>query len=196
VDSVHQVGPADTGWGEQWATTDSRYRWRLRRTWPATLDAGPARLMVFVGLNPSDATHTRDDNTLRRGVGYAHREGCAGVELVNLSPKRAHRPLVMLAELMSHQDDPPWADDNMRTILGACTGATDPGRPAPLVVLAWGAWAAHARLEPIAAQVRDRLALEDVTCWALGFTQDGEPKHPLYLRADAPLARVPATVAW
>lgn len=199
MDSTRLAGAAPTGWGEAWFTSDRRYRWRLRRTWPPLLgQPDPGRLAVFVGLNPSDANHQRDDATLRRGVGYAHRDGCTGVEFVNLSPKVAHRPKVMLGDLAAGHPwtGPWWHEDNMATIVAACTGADTPGRPTPLVILGWGANATHKLLAPIADEVRDRLAYEGVTCWALGFSQKGEPLHPLFLPGNTPLVPVPTAVAW
>ncbi len=182
--SVHLVGPAPTGWGEAWFTEDRRYRWKLRRSWPPAL-GGAERGAVFAMCNPSDASHRRDDATVRRCAGYAKAWGCAYFEAVNLSPKVAHRPPVMLADLAAAGDPPWWHEENMRTIVATCAGVDAPAQP--LVVLAWGGIATRPAVAPLAALVRDRLALEGIPWHALGFTKDGEPKHPLFQPAAAPL---------
>jgi len=186
-----RTGPAPTGWGEAWFTKDGRYRWRLRRTWPQAPAMGEGeteeRHAVFVMCNPSDATATRDDATLRRCVGFAKAWGMWGADLVNLSPKVAHRPKVMLDELASHNGTwpPPWQDDNARVWLAACAGLGATLRP--LVVLAWGGIGSNPLVADLAGQVLDRLALEGIPWYQLGRTAKGEPVHPLYLRNDTPL---------
>ena len=51
-----------------WFSTDKRYRWALWRTW----NVNKGRV-VFIGLNPSTATETEDDPTVRRCIGFARR---------------------------------------------------------------------------------------------------------------------------
>jgi len=190
VDCLLRTGSAPSGWGEAWFTRDGRYRWRLRRTWPLAPAMGEGeceeRHVVFVMCNPSDAGATRDDATWRRCVGFAKAWGMWGAEAVNLSPKVAHRPKVMLDELASHGTwPPPWAEDNARVWLAACAGLHAPVQP--LVVLAWGGIASQPMVADLAGQVRDRLALDGITWHALGFTAKGEPVHPLYLPAGTKL---------
>ncbi len=77
---------------QSWAEISpcGRYRYRLGRAW------GPApRTMMFVMLNPSTADAYEDDPTIRRCVSFAKREGCTGIDVVNLS---SAAPLVPYAE--------------------------------------------------------------------------------------------------
>ena len=120
-------------------------------------------------LNPSTADERRDDPTIRRCVGFARRWGFGGVEIVNLFALRASDPRVL-----RRAGDPVGAA-NDRHIARAAARAT-------LVVLAWGACG---RLRGRSAEIRARLSRPAPRC--LGLTRSGEPRHPLYLRADARL---------
>jgi hypothetical protein len=175
-------------------TVGQPQRWSLQRSWghlPGWQDV-PRRTMVWVCCNPSSAGATVDDPTARRGIGYAEREGCTALEMVNLTPQIATRPVHL-----RYDPDPDayW----WKVILDAVTGGTDglhwgpvrvQGGPQipPLVMLGWGACTdTRPWLSGRAEAVRILLAQRAVPWQALGFTASGQPKHPLYLRADAPL---------
>lgn len=136
-----------------------QYRYELWRRW----DDRPYAL--FVGLNPSTADETEDDPTIRRCIRFAADWGFGGLCMANLFALRATDPRVMLA----HPE--PIGPDNDATL---CRLAVDAG----IVVAAWGAHGAH---RDRGREVLKMLAL-DVCC--LGQTKAGQPKHPLYLRAD------------
>jgi hypothetical protein len=68
---------------------DGLYRYRLTRTW------GTGPRMLYVMLNPSIADDTIDDPTVVRCIGFARREGCAGIEIVNLFAYRTPEPAVL-----------------------------------------------------------------------------------------------------
>lgn len=135
-----------------------------------TLTRGDAPRLCFVMLNPSTADATLDDPTIRRCLGYAKREGCAGLEVLNLYALRATNP----ADLWKHHD--PVGPDNDRELYWAASRYMR-------MVAAWGANAKPDRVK----QVRNILEGNGITLFHLGLTKDGSPKHPLYLRADAPL---------
>jgi hypothetical protein len=64
-------------------------------------------------------------------------------------------------------------------IIDACT-ARDIERPAPrIVVVGWGAAAAHPRLRRRADEVLDMLDGHHAGYWALGQTTGGHPVHPV-----------------
>ncbi|MCH7808802.1 MAG: DUF1643 domain-containing protein [Planctomycetes bacterium] len=63
-----------------------RYRYTLRREW------GEGRCCVFIMLNPSDADATETDPTLTRCIGFAKREGCGSLLIVNLYALRTPYP--------------------------------------------------------------------------------------------------------
>jgi hypothetical protein len=140
------------------------YRYTLTRTWG---DEPPA---VFVMLNPSTADAMADDPTIRRCKQFARRERCGGLAVVNLFALRATDP----RELRGHPD--PVGEDNDWHIRERCA-------PAALIVAAWGA---HGSLRGRDRAVTEFLRVEaDLRC--LGVTASGAPRHPLYVRGDAPL---------
>lgn len=143
------------------------YRYRLYRRWA---HGAP---MLFVMLNPSTADATEDDPTIRRCIGFAKREGMPAIEVVNLFAYRATDP----ADLAKAAD--PVGPENTRHILEAAIAA---GR----VVAAWGK-SVPSRLRARPAQILALLS-NRASVYAIG--KAGEPpaaRHPLYLRADAPL---------
>lgn len=130
---------------------------------------------LFVMLNPSTADASLDDPTIRRCKGFAQREGCTFLTVVNLFALRSTDP----DELARHPE--PVGVENVTHI------SRELRRHNPslghLVIAAWGAHP-MARHFGVTA-IRDRLREEGALC--LGMTKDGEPRHPLYLRADAAL---------
>lgn len=139
------------------------YRYLLEHRW------GSVAPMVLVMLNPSTADATRDDPTMRRALRFARREGCGGLIVVNLFALRATDP----AALTSHPD--PVGSDNDQ-VLCAAVGRGN------LVVAGWGAHGTP--------HGRDRAVLRllaPVRLRCLGLTAGGQPRHPLYLPATAPL---------
>lgn len=135
-----------------------------------TLTRGDEPRLCFVMLNPSTADATLDDPTIRRCLGFARREGCAGIEVLNLYALRATNP----ADLWKHAD--PVGPNNDWELSGAARRYTR-------MVAAWGANAKPERVK----QVRNILEGNGISLYHLGLTKAGQPKHPLYLRADAPL---------
>jgi hypothetical protein len=84
------------------------------------------RTALFMMLNPSTADATEDDPTIRRCTGFARREGCGVLEVVNLFAYRATDP----AELRTAPDPVgPANDHHIKAALGRVA----------LVVVAWGA---------------------------------------------------------
>lgn len=144
------------------------YRYRLWRVWD---DCRPA--MVWVMLNPSTADATEDDPTIRRCVGFAEREGFGGIDVLNVFALRATDP----KELLTHPD--PFGPDNETWLLG-CRRRHMMSH----LVMGFGAILSK-RLRPHYARAWCCVAGNDPHCF--GVTKDGWPRHPLYLRADAPL---------
>ena len=149
---------------------DGRYRFELSRYWEAGLPTA-----VFVMLNPSTADADEDDPTIRRCVGFAQREGCGGLTVVNLFAYRATDP----KHLKSVAD--PTGPDNAVKVGNVVGGATGP------VICAWGA---HKIVER--SGVARALKNHDGTV-CLGVTANGSPRHPLYVKGDAPLVPWPAS---
>ena len=80
---IHLPGLQTEGGSLSWAIfDDSRtHRLLLGRQWA---DASLWPTMVTVGLNPSDADHLKDDQTIRKEIGFAKRYGCGGLIKANL----------------------------------------------------------------------------------------------------------------
>lgn len=148
-----------------------RYRYTLTRTW------APGPRMLFVMVNPSTADASADDPTIRRCLAFAKREQCGSLDVVNLFAWRSPDP----ADLLAAED--PIGPRNDLAIVSAA------GR-ANLIVAAWGT--AHLATtegrKRFAGREGEVLALlPERDVYLLGRTADGTPRHPLYLRADAPL---------
>jgi hypothetical protein len=177
-------------------TAGQPQRWSLQRSWghlPGWQDM-PRRTMVWVCCNPSTAGAFVDDATVRRCLGYAERERCTALEMVNLTPQIATRP-VHLHGLSPGEQDWWWAQVAVDAVTGGLEGLHwgpirvqgGPETP-PLVMLGWGA-ATDTRpwLAERARMLRRFLAEHNVRWHALGFTASGQPVHPLYQRSDAQL---------
>lgn len=147
------------------------YRYLLTRRWA---EAGPSA--CFVMLNPSTADAEVDDPTIRRCIGFAKREGCALLTVVNLYGLRATDPADLVAAIRAGRDA--VGPDNVGRVRHAL-------READIRIAAWGAHPAATMLP--AGIVRG--SIRPIVMHALGVTRDGEPRHPLYLRSDAPLTR-------
>jgi hypothetical protein len=155
---------------------DGRYRYALTRVWDTSPDA---RCAVWLLLNPSRADAFRSDPTLTRCIQFSRREGCGGLIIVNLFAVRSPQPTVM----MSHPH--PVGEHNDRLL-----DLVADRLPGALWIAGWGAHGAH---QGRAAAVRAALAGR-VRLHHLGpLTKDGQPGHPLYLPATAPLNQLEPT---
>lgn len=146
---------------------DGVYRYWLERTW------GEGREhLVWVMLNPSTADHREDDPTIRRCIGFSQAWGFDGLIVVNLFALRATNP----RELATAADPIGPENDHWLDVAGA--HAADQGA---FVMAAWGANHAVAprRKDALAALTRRH----DVELRCLGTTQNGQPRHPLYVPA-------------
>lgn len=139
------------------------YRYALTRWWGNGPNCG------FIMLNPSTADAERDDPTIRRCIGFAQREGCGGLIVLNLFAFRATKPIDL-----AKAADPvgPQADHFLLDLIQNVDG--------PLIA-AWGShWIAGERAKDVTAMIGRH-------CVCLGKTKDGHPRHPLYVKGDAPL---------
>ena len=132
------------------------YRYGLERIW------GDGAPVVYVMLNPSTATELRNDPTIERCQRRAVALGFGAMRIVNLFAYRATWP-------------------------GDLRKASDPVGPANDAVLAewtWDAgmvlasWGVHGALLGRGAALAPLL---DGHVCHLGLTQDGHPRHPLYV---------------
>ena len=126
-------------------------------------------------LNPSTADADQDDPTIRRCIGFARREGCGGIAVVNLFAWRATDP-----DELPILDDEKVGPDNAFYVANIAAGRR--------VVIAWGA---HFAAHPFATlRMLELLYRVSAGVYCLGLTKDGKPRHPLYVRGDAPLVPI------
>jgi hypothetical protein len=148
------------------------YRYRLTREW------GSGTLLPFIMLNPSTADASIDDPTIRRCMGFAKREGAAGIVVANLYAFRATDP----DELWTAKNA--VGPENWVTLCALGTTAKYDGMP---IICAWGVLGSiQGKDASVVALLRELVPLK-----CLGKTNGGHPRHPLYLRADQPLEPFP-----
>jgi hypothetical protein len=148
-------------------SNDGVHRYNLIREWDAI---NPS--MLFVMLNPSTADAVEDDPTIRRCMGFARRENCGMIEVVNLFAYRATDP-----KELKKTDTPLVGADNDEIIQLAA-------EESDIIVCAWGT---NGTLNGRNKEVISLLQSVGKPIMCLGKTKDGHPKHPLYLPADAEL---------
>lgn len=144
-----------------------QYRYVLKRRIPSILRW--VRPMLFVMLNPSTADAVQDDPTIRRCLGFATREGCTELTVVNLFALRSADP----KKLLTHPD--PIGPENDKHIQEQIMRHRN-----GFMIAAWGA---HPFAKKRAEQVK---AMGNFHC--LGKTKNGDPRHPLYVKGDTQLA--------
>ena len=149
-----------------------RYRYRLDR---AIGRSGPA--VAFLLHNPSTADASRDDATLRRGIGFARAWGSARLIYVNVWAGIATSP----RNLWSMAD--PVGPDNDAHLAQAAREVAESGG---FIVVAWGVIRPPRNQRADASRrlgaVQDGIRALGGQLRALGRNRDGSPRHPLYVR--------------
>jgi hypothetical protein len=143
----------------------ARYRYSLWRAWSPYHPR-----IAFILLNPSTADEHKNDPTIRRCIGFARAWNFGSMEVVNLFAYRAtdHRELFIANE--------PIGTENNRFLMQAIERCST-------IVLGWGTRGTFLSRD---RQVMSLLARRtDLYC--LGITQNGQPRHPLYLKGDTGL---------
>lgn len=160
-------------------SSDSRYRWWLRRRWAKGTEIG------WIMLNPSTADANQDDPTIRRCVAFSKAWGHGGMVVVNLFATRATDPQALRLRTDFYQDE-------HEALIGYKNDAVIESelKNCAVIVAAWGN---HGALYNRGAEVRELLGDYRLQC--LGLTKTLEPRHPLYARADTALVPLTATVA-
>lgn len=147
-----------------WISTDGVYRYALTRIWEPR-----DRELTWIMLNPSTADAEVDDPTIRRCMSFARRWGYGGITVANLFALRSTSPKM----LRSHPDPVGPKNDIMLQEIGTYS---------PVVVAAWGT---NGRLMDRDLAVRRIVP----NLFALGFTKNGSPLHPLYVHGDTQLVK-------
>lgn len=170
-----------------WWSADYEYRYLMRRHLPRDMirhktmfDPRQAPITVaFIGLNPSTATETEDDPTIRRCIGFATDWEYESLVMLNAFAFRSTDP----AGLRLVTD--PVGRANDETIMDTCRLEC-----VQEVVLAWGV---HGKLFGRGDELLRKLARDEAIApklRALGFSKNIQPAHPLYLKKDTARLRV------
>jgi hypothetical protein len=147
---------------------DDKYRYHL---WRRIADRGC--IATFIMLNPSTADGLIDDPTIRKCMGFCERWGCGELHVVNLFAFRATDP----ADLR-RADDPVGPDnfDWVRRTVDLAWNRILSGRRGR-VVCSWGTRGTHmSQDQTVLGWIAERCKP-----MCLGITQDGHPRHPLYV---------------
>lgn len=125
----------------------------------------------MIGLNPSTADDQLDDPTNRRLVGFLCAQGFGGYWLINLIPESTPYP----EKLGKHTRR---LSTKNQSVIQETVASTE------TLILAWGAGANR-------CPFRYELVEDFIEPKCFGVTQNGEPKHPLYLPAHTNLESFP-----
>ena len=171
---IHRVAQADIVrvdglTGSAWFSPGGDYRYGLMRRW--SLADGP--LAFFIMLNSSTADAFLDDPTVRRCIGFAKLWGYPGLVIANLFAVRGAEP----KDALLHPDPVGSQNDFMIHTLLSVHGTLQ-------VVCGWGA---HGGFMNRGQDVLDIIRGRGFTPYCLGLTGSQQPRHPLYIRGDAPL---------
>jgi hypothetical protein len=128
---------------------------------------GTGGLVNWIMLNPSTATDTADDPTIRKCIGFSKRWGYGSLVVTNLFAFRATNPKDLI-RCVEANFERAVGKDNLE-ILKAISDRSD------LVVAAWGANLNHIRLRGTDNAVMKFL---DKPLHCIGLTKDGHPLHP------------------
>jgi len=141
---------------------DRRYRYVLWRHW----DERPKAM--FIGLNPSTANETKQDNTITKVCKIAAFNGFGGVYMLNLFGIVSAHPEI----LVGHPDPIGKQDGYLDYYSQICSK----------IVFAWGNF----------KEARDRsMVIEQrfSDAYALHINKNGSPKHPLYCKDNTMLIK-------
>lgn len=143
------------------------------------LEDGNEKTCMFIMLNPSTADETKDDPTIRRCIGYARRWGFGKLTVCNIFAYRSTDPRVLF-EL-----DDPIGLDNLAYLRQEVRQTVIGGG---IIICAWGA---HGEYWGQGDRVINLIKEIGVQPYCLKMTQGNQPSHPLYLKADLKLIKIP-----
>lgn len=148
---------------------DRRYRYELVRGWDASKP-----YCLFIMLNPSTADEVNDDPTIRRVTDYAKRWGYGGVIVLNLFSFRTPDPKKL--EELSRVKEKSY-------LVGFFNDAKIHfwSEKVDKVILAWGN---HGKIYDRSDEIVKKLSERGIPMYALTVTEEDEPGHPLYLKAE------------
>ena len=145
---------------------DRRHRYELGRV----VDDAGTGVVVWFMLNPSTADEQFNDATIRRCIGFSKSWGFRELKVVNLISYRSKN-----RRDIRQFRNPPFEGEyftNLSHVERVCLEAD-------CIILAWGADG-----ESVGGDAaRERACELNDEVWVLGWTSNGQPKHPLYVNA-------------
>jgi hypothetical protein len=159
------------------------YRYRLTRLWDETLP-----MLGWIMLNPSTADASVDDPTIRKCIGFAKRGGFGSIVVTNLFAFRATDPKELKRRAPRKRAAKGERARDMSEIVGPNNDAhiLAAVHEALRTVCAWGSHGAFGGRDRDVLLMLKREGVFDG--WDRGWitrldvTQDGDPRHPLYLK--------------
>lgn len=160
-----------------------QFRTHLVRWWGDLIERAADKYALWIGMNPSVAGWDFNDPTVAREVKYTReRLGLSRYVKMNVMDYRSTDPKALL----SMRRDERCSSVNHSEILEYASKAE-------IVIAAWGSLPRVLRQH--ADAVEEMLRATGIKLHCVGFTQDGSPRHPLYVRGDAPLLPYPREAA-
>lgn len=144
------------------------WRYFLHRIWNPD-----QTLLLVVGLNPSTADEVKSDPTVTRCINHARRWGFGGLIMMNTFAVRGTDPAIL-----KKIDDPVGPENDYW--LRLLSQDENVGR----ILFAWGNHGLMFKRQSRVVSIMERGRVEP-ECF--GYTQQGAPRHPLYLKQTQPL---------
>ena len=166
-----------TDWGRCTAVFDRDERFRYRLSHERVDGDGPR--VCWVMLNPSTATETILDPTVKRTLGFADGWGYRCSEVVNLFAYRSTDPTALYSQQAAHLANRYENPAPVGTLNDAMIAAA--AERADLVIAAWGN---HGQFGARCDDVLQMLWGLDIDVHYLTMTKAGLPGHPLYVKGD------------
>ena len=129
------------------------------------------RVMFVFGINPSTANDSSPDNTIRRVMGFAEREGFDGFAMLNVYPQRCTNP-----NLLHSACDETLHKQNMAIIVDIISRHST-----PVILVAFGNLIDKRKyLKDCFRDIAKALRPYNPKWKQIGeLTKSGNPKHPL-----------------
>lgn len=146
---------------------DRKYRYVLTRIW-SNKSEEDAKMVTFIGFNPSTADENENDPTITRCINFAKSWGYDGLYMINLFAYVSTSP-----DELNNDNIDPIGNENDKFIAKYT-------KKAYKVVCVWGN---NGSFKNRSKEVLSKL--NEKYCLVLNKT--GEPRHPLYVAADTKL---------
>ena len=143
-----------------------KYRYALWRIWDKSKMA-----VMFIGLNPSTANENIDDPTIRRVKKFAFDWGYGGVYMVNLFAYVTTNP----QELKNSRGVLSGNDEWIWTTASKCDK----------IIFAWGSF------KEAKEEGEKIMKIFKGYGYVLAINRDGSPRHPLYVKKNVELIKIP-----